>query len=670
MLMTKKILVVDDEEGIRKVLSVSLRDKGYEVSTADSGKEALNVFAQTQPEIVLTDIRMPEIDGLQLLQSIKAKSPDTEVVMISGYGDMELAITSLQFEAADFITKPIDDKSLDVALKRARERISLKSQIKEYTEHLEKKVQEKTEDMSLLISTVPAVFFRGYKDWNVDFFSDRIEELTGYERNDFHARKINWADLVLPEDIHILKEILREAWRSDRPYVREYRIRNKAGRIIWIHERSRLLLGTGGDIKAIMGFLFDVTQHKVLQLELERANEELKRLNVNLEQEVRQRTQQFIESEKRFRTLFEQTKDLIIVVDSDWKITSINPSALSMLGYDRRSELLSVSLSSLFTSNEQFHEYKERFLLSKSIKDWETSIVKKDGTLLEVLITADLLQNKAGDVLGASLIAKDLTDWRRIMNETMELQKMASMGQISAGVAHELNTPLGVILAHAQLLQDDFSPDSETYESLKTVEGQTHICRRIVWDLLEFSHPEVSKEVAVSLDDLLEDVLRVMNHTLELDHIQIIRRCGDLQRPVLADKEKLRRVYVNILNNAHQAIKTDGVVLIQTYFDESAGRVCIAFTDSGPGIPPEVQQRVFDPFFTTKEVSQGTGLGLSLAHGIVRDHGGSIEVESPVSEERRNIMAGQVTTDGGVSVTLGPGTTFTISLPAKEEMVR
>ena len=214
--MSEKILVVDDEEGIRKVLSVSLRDKGYEVFTAENGEEALKVFAQTQPEVVLTDIRMPDVDGLELLQSIKAESPDTEVIMISGYADMELAISSLQFEAADFITKPIDDTSLDVALRRARERVSLKSQLKAYTEHLEKMVQEKTEDMSLMMSTVPAVFFRGYKDWNVDFFSDRIEELTGYERNDFHSRRVNWSDLVVPEDIHVLKETFRAAWKADR----------------------------------------------------------------------------------------------------------------------------------------------------------------------------------------------------------------------------------------------------------------------------------------------------------------------------------------------------------------------------------------------------------------------------------------------------------------------
>jgi signal transduction histidine kinase len=145
--MAQKILLVDDEEGIRKVLSISLSDAGYVVFTAESGEEALHIFQEQKPPIVLTDIKMPGMDGIDLLKKIKEENPDAEVIMITGHGDMDLAIQSLKFEATDFITKPINDDALEIALRRANEKILLKGKIREYTENLEKLVEEKAQKL-------------------------------------------------------------------------------------------------------------------------------------------------------------------------------------------------------------------------------------------------------------------------------------------------------------------------------------------------------------------------------------------------------------------------------------------------------------------------------------------------------------------------------------------
>lgn len=145
--MAYRILLVDDEEGIRKVLGISLMDSGYDVLSAASGEEALAIFRHSNPEIVLTDIKMPVMDGLELLKIIKEESPETEVIMMTGHGDLDLAIRSLQFDAADFVTKPISDEALEVALRRARERIWMRGKLKEYTEGLENLVYEKTRQL-------------------------------------------------------------------------------------------------------------------------------------------------------------------------------------------------------------------------------------------------------------------------------------------------------------------------------------------------------------------------------------------------------------------------------------------------------------------------------------------------------------------------------------------
>lgn len=140
----KTVLLVDDEEDIRDILSIVLTDMGYDVLTAEDGDTALAMFRDADPPIVLTDIKMPGMDGIDLLRKIKAENSDAEVIMITGHGDMDLAIKSLKYEATDFVTKPINDDILAIALKRAHERLTLRSQLRMYTENLERMVEEKT----------------------------------------------------------------------------------------------------------------------------------------------------------------------------------------------------------------------------------------------------------------------------------------------------------------------------------------------------------------------------------------------------------------------------------------------------------------------------------------------------------------------------------------------
>jgi signal transduction histidine kinase len=156
----KQILLVDDEEDIRDVLGMALSDKGYRVLTAANGKIAYEIFVSKKPPIVLSDIKMPVMDGIELLQCIKRENPDTEVIMITGHGDMELAIKSLKYRANDFITKPINDDALEISLRRVEEKIITRKQLKEYTESLERLIREKTElqdnlsDLGLMVGSI------------------------------------------------------------------------------------------------------------------------------------------------------------------------------------------------------------------------------------------------------------------------------------------------------------------------------------------------------------------------------------------------------------------------------------------------------------------------------------------------------------------------------------
>ncbi|MFZ5572233.1 MAG: sensor histidine kinase [Thermodesulfobacteriota bacterium] len=141
------VLLVDDEEGVRRVLGIALTDQGYIVSTASNSTEAIQFFKQVHHQIVITDIKMPGKDGIALLREIKDEKPDTEVIMITGHGDLDLAVKSLKFEATDYITKPIHEDALEIALKRALERITIRRQLQDYTEKLEQLVEEKSKQL-------------------------------------------------------------------------------------------------------------------------------------------------------------------------------------------------------------------------------------------------------------------------------------------------------------------------------------------------------------------------------------------------------------------------------------------------------------------------------------------------------------------------------------------
>ncbi|MBW2644987.1 MAG: sigma 54-interacting transcriptional regulator [Deltaproteobacteria bacterium] len=183
-----KILLIDDEAGIRTLLSISLKSDGYDVVTAENGKRGIELFEQEAPSIVLTDIKMPGMDGLDVLRRIKEISPETEVIVITGHGDIEVAIKALQFEASDFITKPVSDKVLSIALKRAEERLKLKQQLKNYTYDLENEVKKKTKELKKSYKEMEAIcdITRGVSEKKslaeaFDFIISRVKHILSFE---------------------------------------------------------------------------------------------------------------------------------------------------------------------------------------------------------------------------------------------------------------------------------------------------------------------------------------------------------------------------------------------------------------------------------------------------------------------------------------------------------
>lgn len=220
-------------------------------------------------------------------------------------------------------------------------------------------------------------------------------------------------------------------------------------------------------------------------------------------------------------------------------------------------------------------------------------------------------------------------------------ERLASVGMLAAGVAHEINNPLGGILALTALTLEDLKPDDPNRENLEEVVRQTQRCRDIVRGLLEFSRQSRMGADLADLNKILDDSLALISRQAAFFNVTLVKEYGPELPAVLADRGELQQVFVNILVNAAQSIEGHGTVKIVTRGDAGAGAVEVVVSDTGRGIPAEEIDRIFDPFFSTKPSGQGTGLGLSIAYGIITSHKGTIHVASEV----------------------GKGTTFTVRLP-------
>ncbi|NLV96136.1 MAG: PAS domain-containing protein [Desulfovibrionales bacterium] len=267
------------------------------------------------------------------------------------------------------------------------------------------------------------------------------------------------------------------------------------------------------------------------------------------------------------------------------------------------------------------------------------------------------VQDESGHIVGLLRMDRDITDIKAYEQQLIQAQKMESIGKLAGGVAHEINTPLGIILGYAQLLKDDVPQESQMWQDLGIIEKQTQVCRKIVADLLGFSRQVESDKREMCFNNSVMEAISLVRHSFELDHVEIISRLDDRYPIIYGDPEKLKQVWLNLLNNAKDALPASGgIIVVTTCLNTPQGIITLQVADSGSGIDIASQKKIFDPFFTTKAVGKGTGLGLSVSFGIVKDHKGEIRVESPIPDDFE--MPERIPQEER-----GPGTIFIVDIP-------
>jgi PAS domain S-box-containing protein len=344
---------------------------------------------------------------------------------------------------------------------------------------------------------------------------------------------------------------------------------------------------------------------------------------------------------------------MIITTDLDGRIVSFNRHAEASYGYDAK-EVVGKPVTVLFGSPQEWEALSTRVEQGSTVEDHETTRVRKDGSRMIVSVTIAQLKDGVGNMIGTVAMSRDITLRKMLMNQVIQNERLAAIGRLAAGVAHEINNPMAVIAEIAGHLEDlvALGPpikrrelDRELEEGLPKISAQIRRCRSITSRLLSFARKsEVRMQVAdVSL--ALNEVLPFLSRTARQAGVQIHQRLTTDTPRVSIEDLQLEEVFTNCITNAIDAMSPRGYGNIWLFSEHRNAKVILTIKDDGPGITQSVMDRLFDPFVTTKPVGQGTGLGLSICYGIVKHHGGDILVDSEP----------------------GVGTTFRIVLPIQHD---
>jgi two-component system, NtrC family, sensor kinase len=342
--------------------------------------------------------------------------------------------------------------------------------------------------------------------------------------------------------------------------------------------------------------------------------------------------------------ILESLDDGLLVVDLDDRVVRWN-SALEQLYGVSRAEAAGRPLDALFDA-----PFVEAIRAARRDAPYGTTLSRiplggrGENQHRNLLVNAAVVPLRSADgatmvTVGTILIIEDITGRVQLEEQLQISEKMASIGLLAAGVAHEVNTPLTGISSFTQMLLDGADPNDHRTRLLEKIERQTFRAAKIVNSLLNLSRPAAaggSEQVPVDLNAVLGDVLSLLEHQFEISNVKVRRELSDQPVLVLGTEHKLQQVFLNLFLNARDSMPKGGWLSVATRVDHD--RVVAEVSDTGSGIPSEHLARIYDPFFTTKAIGQGTGLGLSITYGIVREHHGSINCESIIGQGTRFIL--------------------------------
>jgi len=477
--------------------------------------------------------------------------------------------------------------------------------------------QELSGRLLSLINNVPGIVYRGHRDWSISFMGAEVESVTGYTAEEFLNGTARWKEQIHPDDLGPVKDVFRHAVRTrEKVLRREYRLRHRDGSYRWIADRRQLIYDEQGEFLYVDGLILDITRRK--------KSEEALRLT------------QFA---------VDRAGDAAYWIGPDGRLIYVNEQACKLLGYSRE-ELLSMTIHGINPAfpAEVWPAHWERLRRRKAYT-FESRHRAKDGRIIPVEVTVNYVEfdGKEYNCASARDISKRVEAQEKshlLEAQLLQAQKMEAIGSLAGGVAHDFNNLLTGILGYADLLKCKAEPGSEVFLAAGVIQEAADRASQLTTQLLGFARKGKNLTVPVDIHKTIDHVTSFLERTLD-KRIRIRKSSAPVSASVVGDPVQLEQFLMNLAVNARDAMPEGGdlifsteiAVLDQAYCASRPGvspgnYVRIEVSDTGVGIPKEHLGKIFDPFFTTKEQGKGTGLGLSMVFGIVKNHGGAIEVES------------------------------------------
>src|SRR5579862_3933270 len=672
------VVLVDDQPEVLISLRRVLRDEPVDLASFSSAAEALEWMGAHATDLIIADERMPEMRGSDLLETIRGRSPSTIRVILTGYPGSATVGYGLSHGVDWLISKPWNDDALRLTLRQLLEerdpgRPGALGPIE-------------ATDLADFCEKAPVALQWVGADGVIRWANRADLEVLGYSREELFGRRL----AEIHADEAALQDLLQKLARRERVRGHAARLRCKNGSVVEViidadpqpegsrtaYSRLSTRLAPEPDPAGPVP-----SSEQTLEQELRQRKKDLDEINRELVTEVAQKnraeeTRRL--TEIRFGLLVESVKDYaILMLTPDGIVVSWNIGAERLNGYAAE-EILGRHFS-VFYVPEDIAAGKPGHLLEKAAREGHAEDegwrVRKDGSRLwsNVVITA--LHDSSGRLIGFSKVMRDMSERRKAEEERHRLQasmlqgqKLQAIGQLSAGIAHKINNPVGYILSNlntmgeycqdlTKLIQTagaaardweekrDPSAALERYVRLSKDIHADHLLgdlfdivsdcklggekiRDIVRSLREFSHVDPSELHPTDLAKCLEDSLRICWN--EIKYKAAVHKDYGVLPPVPCYAQRLGQVFVNLLVNAGQAIPKKGDIYLTTRAEN--GEAVIRIRDTGRGIAPEHMGKVFEPFFTTKEIGAGTGLGLHVAYKIITAHRGRIDVVSEVGK--------------------------------------